>query len=217
MPRADPSDRRRAAAKRRGAEFPRTLAYGADMPCSGASTRELAGATLSLLLLYATLAAPLLWRGGLAPGLPAASVFLAAVLAASSAIDLYFHRLPDLLTLPLAVVGLFVSLATDAVPLWWPVVSAGAGFFLLAGIAYAYQYVRGRAGLGLGDAKLMAASGAWLGAGALPTVLLWATGSALVCVLIASRRNASLTGASRLPFGPFLAFGTWLVWLYGPL
>ena len=71
--------------------------------------------------------------------------------------------------------------------------------------------------MGLGDAKLLAASGAWLGAGALPTVLLWATGSALVCVLVASRRNPALTGASRLPFGPFLAFGIWLVWLYGPL
>jgi prepilin signal peptidase PulO-like enzyme (type II secretory pathway) len=48
-------------------------------------------------------------------------------------------------------------------------------------------------------------------------VLLWATGSALMCVLLAARRNARLTGASHLPFGPFLAFGTWLVWLYGPL
>jgi leader peptidase (prepilin peptidase)/N-methyltransferase len=102
-------------------------------------------------------------------------------------------------------------------PLWWSVVSAGIAFLLLAGVGWAYRYVRGRAGLGLGDAKLLAASGAWLGAGALPTVLLWATGSALVWVLAAARRNAELSGASRLPFGPFLAFGTWLVWLYGPL
>ena len=58
-------------------------------------------------------------------------------------------------------------------------------------------------------------SGARLGAGALPTVLLWATCSALVCVLVASRRNGSLTGASRVPFGPFLGFGTWLAWLTG--
>jgi leader peptidase (prepilin peptidase)/N-methyltransferase len=188
-----------------------------EMPGQGASTTALAGATLAFLALYGALAAPGLWEDAAAAGIPAVSILLAAVLAACSAIDVYRYRLPDVLTLPLAAAGLLVSSATGAVPLWWSAVSAALGFLLLAGVACAYRYVRGRAGLGLGDAKLLAASGAWLGAGALPTVLLWATGSALMCVLLAARRNARLTGASHLPFGPFLAFGTWLVWLYGPL
>jgi leader peptidase (prepilin peptidase)/N-methyltransferase len=179
--------------------------------------RTLAGAVLAFLALYGALAAPGLWHDDAVPGIPAASILLAATLAACSAIDIYFYRLPDALTLPLAAVGFYVSSATGPEPLWWSAASAGLGFLVLAGVAYGYQYVRGRAGLGLGDAKLLAAAGAWLGAAALPTVLLWATGSALVRVLVASRRNAQLTGASRLPFGPFLAFGTWLVWLYGPL
>jgi leader peptidase (prepilin peptidase) / N-methyltransferase len=187
------------------------------MPGSGASKSELAGAAGAFLALYCALAAPLLWHDGPASGIPAVSILLAATLAACSAIDVYFYRLPDALTLPLAAAGILVSAATGLSPPWWSAVSAGVGFLLLAGVAYGYRYVRGRTGLGLGDAKLLAASGAWLGAGALPTVLLWATGSALVCVLVASRRNPALTGASRLPFGPFLAFGTWLVWLYGPL
>jgi len=188
------------------------------MPPSSGATRKLVLATLAFLLLYGILSAPLLWRGdAVARDILAASVFLAIALAVSSAIDLYSHRLPDVLTLSLTAAGLFVSYWTGAAPLWWSVASAALGFFVLAGVAYVYRYVRGRAGLGLGDAKLLAASGAWLGASALPTVLLWATGSALVCVLIASRRDDSLTGASRLPFGPFLGFGTWLVWLYGPL
>lgn len=187
------------------------------MPGSGASKSELVGAALAFLALYGALAAPILWQDGRPPGSAAVSILLAAALAACSAIDVYFYRLPDALTLPLAAVGVSVSAATGWLPLWWSAVSAGLGFLLLAGVGWAYRYVRGRTGLGLGDAKLLAASGAWLGAGALPTVLLWATGSALVCVLIASRRNAALTGASHLPFGPFLAFGTWLVWLYGPL
>jgi leader peptidase (prepilin peptidase)/N-methyltransferase len=187
------------------------------MPGSGASKAELAGAALAFLGLYGALAAPLLWQGGTASDIPAVSILLAATLAACSATDVYFFRLPDALTLPLVAVGIIVSAATGLAPLWWSAVSAGLGFLLLAGVAYGYEYVRGRAGLGLGDAKLLAASAAWLGVGALPTVLLWATGSALVCVLVASRRNPALTGASRLPFGPFLAFGTWLVWLYGPL
>jgi RHS repeat-associated protein len=186
-------------------------------PSSDPSKMELVGATIAFLALYGALAAPTIWRDDVAPGIPAVSILLAATLAACSAIDLYFYRLPDVLTLPLAAAGLLISTAAGLAPLWWSVVSAGIAFLLLAGVGWAYRYVRGRAGLGLGDAKLLAASGAWLGAGALPTVLLWATGSALVWVLAAARRNAELSGASRLPFGPFLAFGTWLVWLYGPL
>lgn len=170
----------------------------------------------AFLLLYCVLGAPLLWRGEITPDVIAASLVLAAVLSASSAIDLYLYRLPDVLTLPLVAIGMGVSLWTGTVPLWWSAASAGLGFALFAGVAYAYRYVRGRAGLGLGDAKLLAASGAWLGAEALPTVLLWSTGSALVCVLFATR-DATLSGTSRLPFGPFLGFATWLVWLYGPL
>jgi leader peptidase (prepilin peptidase)/N-methyltransferase len=181
------------------------------------STRHLAVAVCAFLLLFVVLAAPLLSRGDVAVGLAAASVLLAVVLAALSAIDLHAYRLPNALTLPLTAFGLFVSFWTGTMPPWWSAVSAGVGFLLLAGLGCAYQYVRGRPGLGLGDAKLLAAAGAWLGAGGLPTVLLWATGSALVCVLLAARRNGSLSGASRLPFGPFLAFGFWMVWLYGPL
>jgi leader peptidase (prepilin peptidase)/N-methyltransferase len=184
---------------------------------SGASTRQLAIAACTFLLLYAALAAPVLWGAPPIPAVAAASVLLAGTLAALSAIDVYTYRLPDALTLPLAAAGLLVSFWTGAMPLWWSAVSAGIGFLLLAGIGWAYLYVRGRPGLGLGDAKLLAAAGAWLGAATLPTVLLWATGSALACILLAGARGSPLSGATRLPFGPFLAFGFWLVWLYGPL
>jgi leader peptidase (prepilin peptidase)/N-methyltransferase len=176
-----------------------------------------AGAAIAFLALYGALAAPGLWQDAADPGIPAVSILLAAILAACSAVDIHAWRLPDILTLPLTALGLLVATATGSAPLWWSATSAGIGFLLLAGVAWGYRRVRGRAGLGLGDAKLLAAAGAWLGAGALPTVLLWATGAGLVCVLLAHRRGGALTGASRLPFGPFLAFGTWLVWLYGPL
>jgi leader peptidase (prepilin peptidase)/N-methyltransferase len=100
---------------------------------------------------------------------------------------------------------------------WWQAASAATGFVLLAAAAVLYAKLRGEPGLGLGDAKLLAASGAWLGAQALPSVLLWACGSAILGLLLRAWRSGSLSGKSRVPFGPFLAFGTWLVWLYGPL
>jgi leader peptidase (prepilin peptidase) / N-methyltransferase len=181
------------------------------------ATRDVMAAGLAFLALFGALSAPLLWRPETATDLLAASLVLAAALAALSAIDLHVYRLPDMLTLPLGGLGLLVSTWSGAMPLWWSALSAVLAFLLLAGIAAAYRHVRGRAGLGLGDAKLMAASGAWLGLEALPTVLLWATAAALICALVASWRGQPMTGTTRLPFGPFLAFATWLVWLYGPL
>jgi leader peptidase (prepilin peptidase)/N-methyltransferase len=173
-------------------------------------------ATGAFMVLYGVVSAPMLWHEPAGAPMLLASAILAAGLAALSAVDLYQFRLPDLLTLPLLAIGLMVALGLgeDGAVLWHAV-SAGIGFALLAGVAFLYKKVRGHPGLGLGDAKLLAASGAWLGAEALPTVLLWACGSALIGILIAAWRSGKLSARSRIPFGPFLAFGTWLVWVYG--
>jgi leader peptidase (prepilin peptidase)/N-methyltransferase len=169
----------------------------------------------AFFLLYVLLSLPLVWRGEALPELAGASLLLAVALAALSAIDLARYQLPDSITLSLTGLGVIVSWRIGTMPLVWSAVSAAAGFLLLALVGRLYFYFRGRSGLGLGDAKLLAASGAWLGLESLPTVLLWATGSALVCVLVAAFRNPSLSSATRIPFGPFLCLGTWMVWLYG--
>jgi leader peptidase (prepilin peptidase)/N-methyltransferase len=180
---------------------------------SSTTSSGIAGA--AFLLLYAVLAVPLLWRGEALPEMAGVSTILAIALASLSAIDVARYQLPDVITLPLTGLGLLVSWWIGTMPLWWSTVSAAAGFLLLVIVRQLYLYVRKRAGLGLGDAKLLAASGAWLGAELLPTVLLWATGAALACVLVAAFRGSMLTGATRIPFGPFLCFGIWLTWLYG--
>jgi leader peptidase (prepilin peptidase)/N-methyltransferase len=174
------------------------------------------GATLAFLVLFAAIAAPTFWQSSAIRPVPL-SVLLAIALAALSAIDLRQYRLPDAITLPLLAAGVVFSAWTGMQPLWWSALSALIGFALLAGVALAYRYVRGRPGLGLGDAKLLAADGAWTGAQTLPTVLLWGTGLALTGVLIAYLGGRSVTGTTRLPFGPFLACATWLAWLYGPV
>jgi leader peptidase (prepilin peptidase)/N-methyltransferase len=78
-----------------------------------------------------------------------------------------------------------------------------------------YRYARGRDGIGLGDAKLLAAAGAWVGVEALPTVLLIASLSGSVFASILKLRGMTLTSETRVAFGPFLALSFWLVWLYG--
>lgn len=174
-------------------------------------------ATAAFLGLYALVAAPFALQEGFELEGVLLSSVLALTLAALSAIDLDIYRLPDALTLPLTALGVAATPLVMEASLWWQAASALLGFAVLAGVAFAYAKLRGRPGLGLGDAKLLAAAGAWLGMQALPSVLLLACGSALLGLLIRGWRTGSLSATSRVPFGPFLAFGTWLVWLYGPL
>jgi leader peptidase (prepilin peptidase)/N-methyltransferase len=174
-------------------------------------------ATAAFLGLYALVAAPFALQEGFELEVVLLSSVLALTLAALSAIDLDVYRLPDALTLPLTALGVAATPLVMEASLWWQAASALLGFAVLAGVAFAYAKLRGRPGLGLGDAKLLAAAGAWLGMQALPSVLLLACGSALLGLLIRGWRTGSLSATSRVPFGPFLAFGTWLVWLYGPL
>ncbi len=145
------------------------------------------------------------------------SIGLAVVLIALSTIDALTFELPDALTLPLAVAGVLLHVPSGLSTAAGQLLAAGVAFALLAGLAWLYHAARGRAGLGLGDAKLLAAGGAWLGLAALPSVLLLAAGAALAMVLLARVRHGSISLADRIPFGPYLALAIWLVWLYGPI
>ncbi len=148
----------------------------------------------------------------------AASCGLGWTLLTLAAIDWRTGYLPDVLTLPLIAAGLGVAYAIDPSVLsvlLGHVIGAAAGFIAFAALSEGYRRLRGRDGLGLGDAKLLAASGAWLSWSGLPTTVLYAAFLGLALVLL--RRGQSLKAADTLAFGPPLAAATWLVWLYGPL
>ncbi|MEQ1697432.1 MAG: A24 family peptidase, partial [Hyphomicrobiaceae bacterium] len=68
----------------------------------------------------------------------------------------------------------------------------------------------------LGDAKLFAAAGAWTGLEGLSTVLLYGSLAALIWTGVCAIRGREVLRTTPLAFGPFLAFGFWWVWLYGP-
>jgi leader peptidase (prepilin peptidase)/N-methyltransferase len=130
-------------------------------------------------------------------------------------IDLRRWLLPDVLTLPLVLAGLAAAAAFDPDQLADRALGAAFGYLSLVAVASLYRWWRGRDGLGGGDAKLLAASGAWLGVVALPQVILWAALAALavaVCLRLGGRK---IGAASALPFGPFLALATWVLWLSG--
>ena len=92
-----------------------------------------------------------------------ASLGLGWALLALAAIDLRHLVLPDILCLPLIPAGLAIAWALDPALLPDHALGAILGFAAFVAIAFVYRRLRGREGLGMGDAKLLAAAGAWLG------------------------------------------------------
>lgn len=146
-----------------------------------------------------------------------ASLGLGWALLALAAVDWRSLILPDWLTLPLVPAGLAVIWLVEPQRLVPHAIGGIAGFVGFAAIAAAYRALRGREGLGLGDAKLLAAAGAWCGWAALPSVVLIGGFSALALALAARLAGRPLDGAVRIAFGPHLALAVWIVWLHGPL
>jgi leader peptidase (prepilin peptidase) / N-methyltransferase len=132
-------------------------------------------------------------------------------------IDARHFILPDVLTLPLLAVGLGVAAVLDSTHAAEHALAAALGFCGFWLVGWIYKTLRGREGLGLGDAKLLAAAGAWVSWQGLPGVIFFASASALLIVLIGAAVGGETSLKRRMPFGPYLCLGTWLVWLYGPL
>jgi leader peptidase (prepilin peptidase) / N-methyltransferase len=133
-------------------------------------------------------------------------------------IDARDYLLPDVLTLPLIVAGLGFAFLGDPEAMSGCLIGAVAGFLLFEATRLAYRLLRRREGLGAGDSKLLAASGAWVSWEGLPSVILIAALAGLAAALLhALVTRKPLTARTRLSLGTFLALGTWIVWLYGPL
>jgi leader peptidase (prepilin peptidase)/N-methyltransferase len=149
------------------------------------------------------------------PGAPAlwVSCALGWWLLVLAWIDAATFRLPDVLTLPLILTGLAEALVLAPEDVTDRAVAAAVAATALYGLAFLYRRLRGREGLGLGDAKLLAAGGAWVGVGALPWVLVAGAVLALGYVALLRLRGMAVTGTTRVPFGPFLAMGIWGAWL----
>jgi leader peptidase (prepilin peptidase)/N-methyltransferase len=123
--------------------------------------------------------------------------------------------LPDALTLPLVLLGLGATVWLDPEALADHAAAAALAYLLFRLIAWTYRRLRGRDGLGEGDAKLMAAAGAWVGITALSSVLLGgALLTLLAAVISALRSGGGLSTTVRLPLGPGLCAALWLVWLW---
>ncbi len=150
-------------------------------------------------------------------GVLVASCILGWILLALTVTDWRDYLLPDLLTLFLLLAGFGIIYLINPEQFLDHIIGAGVGFAGFAILAWAYRVLRGREGLGLGDAKLLGGIGAWVAWQGLASVILIAAALGLLVALARSLMGARLNITDRVPFGAFLAGGAWLVWLYGPL
>jgi leader peptidase (prepilin peptidase)/N-methyltransferase len=130
----------------------------------------------------------------------------------AAAVDIDRMILPNPLTIGLLVVGLAFEAFHDPEDLADHVIGPVAGYFALVSISLLYRKLRGVEGIGMGDAKLLAAGGAWLGWMALPFSIAIA---ATLALLWSAFRGGLKPGQrdQRLAFGPFIGLGIWVCWI----
>lgn len=128
-----------------------------------------------------------------------------------SVVDFKTLKISNLSNVLIAVLGCAAiqSLAPEST------ISHLAAAVSITGVAWlasevAYRKV-GRDVFGLGDVKLLGAGTIWVGPVSVPSVLLISSLAALVFYFCFNKAR------ERIPFGPFLSFAIFVVWVYGPI
>jgi leader peptidase (prepilin peptidase) / N-methyltransferase len=140
----------------------------------------------------------------------------AAALIAITFIDLEHRIIPDRLSLGGLALGLVTCWITPE-PGWLScLLGALFGFTFFYSIAWFYQRMLGKAGLGGGDIKLLAMIGAFVGPyGVLITILISSVSGSLIGIgwALASGKNNVMK--QMIPYGPFLVLGALYYYLLG--
>jgi leader peptidase (prepilin peptidase) / N-methyltransferase len=171
----------------------------------------------------------------------AGGALLTWLLIALAALDAEFLWLPDWLTLSGIAMGFSYTLSINRTTRFFdnPVslshaveicaIAILASAALILAIRLAYWLIRRKEGMGLGDAKLMAMLGAWLGLrGALESFALAIFGALIAAVvwlaILTIRRKSSEWAKMPLPLGTFLCLGAlteifypnwlWTAWVH---
>lgn len=122
-----------------------------------------------------------------------------AVLVAITVTDLERRIIPNRIVVPALAAALVVQTVREPSVEWVVAAVAAGGFFLLLALVYP-------AGLGMGDVKLAAFMGAWLGRDVAVALFVGSLLGALAAIVLLAARGRSARKAT-LPYGPFLALG----------
>jgi len=153
------------------------------------------------------------WRWGVSWSSLSAIIF-ACLMLLLALIDADHRILPNVITLPGILVGLALSFVNPRVIWWDALVGAVLAGGLLYLVAWIYLKVRGQEGMGMGDVKMIAMIGAFIGwKGALLTIFLGSLIGSLVGIALMAIKGRDWDYA--LPFGTFLALAAVIVDWFG--
>jgi leader peptidase (prepilin peptidase)/N-methyltransferase len=132
----------------------------------------------------------------------ALSVALILIVIPAALIDLEYRIIPNKITALGAVLAIAIGLALDPAGEPERLIAglAAGGFLLLAALAYP-------GGMGMGDVKLAAVMGLFLGRAVAPAILIALLAGVLYGALVVARKGTKEGRKTAVPFGPFLAFG----------
>ncbi|MEJ2133900.1 MAG: prepilin peptidase [Desulfofustis sp.] len=119
-------------------------------------------------------------------------------------IDLHHQIIPDVISLPGIIFGFAFSFISFFVTWQESLIGLLAGGGIFYAVSYSYYLLRRQEGLGGGDIKLLAMLGAFLGWQSLLFIIFASSVTGTVAGLFAMRSQKK-GGATRIPFGPFLA------------
>lgn len=154
---------------------------------------------------------------------PTAAAFTAWLVVATlliAASDARRFIVPDVLSLPSIPIGIAANIVllhgdwiSGLQESLWGILLGGGAFQLLR---WGYFRLRGIEGLGLGDVKLAAVAGAWLGAELLAPVCLVAALCALAAagLLQLSKNDNAYSHKLHIPFGSFIAPTILMFWAF---
>ena len=136
---------------------------------------------------------------------------LVGILVPIALIDLEHRIIPNVITAPAAVAAIVIGLATkpSALPEQLIAGAAAGGFLLVFVLAYPR-------GMGMGDVKLAAVLGLYLGRSVAVAVLVAVLAGTIVGGAIMARVGVAKGRKTAVPFGPFLAAGGVVALLAGP-
>lgn len=139
--------------------------------------------------------------------------FFSASLVALGLVDLDTCLLPDRMTLGLAWAGLLAAVAGWTVPASLAITGACMGYAITTGLDLLCRLAIGKPAFAGGDAKMMAAIGAWMGH---PVLVVAALALAILLGAVVAVSRALRKQGGVMPFGPYLAVAGLSFALAGP-
>lgn len=120
-------------------------------------------------------------------------------------IDLYHKLILDKLTIPMFIIGLgFALLPNTDIGIVNALATSFGILFLMLVIAWLFEKVRHKEGMGGGDIKLLAAMSTFLGFMNISFILIFGSVFAIVSTVVLRPKD------KLIPYGPFLAIGAFI-------